>query len=568
MSSTAVATAAAGESSAGLLDALRRLRGRATLGDVVSATGMPQDEAESALKKLLETRRGHLEVSDSGELLYRFNPKLMTRDREALWARFKRAAWAAFKVGFKAWTAAMLVVYFVIFVVLVIAAMTANRDGDRNGGFGGRRGGFGLGDFFLMHWLLGGSGWGRGSLYYGDRHAKRLPKEAQPPFYKKVFAFIFGPEEPRPTQLQKDRSVLQLVRARNGVLATAELVEHTALPLPEAEEEMGRLTGAYGGDPRVSREGEVVYAFPDLMKSAHGKVRASEPRPAWMRLERAKKLTGNAGTSNAVIGGMNGFNLLAGSVLGLGPALAPGAAGAVVGAAGAAGATAGAVLVDPLFFWGLGVVPVTFSTLFFAIPVLRAFGLARENRERRRRNARRLLLGLVYRRSVGTVQWLSVDDAIRHVARGLGAKGSVPADVAGLATKELETLAAEFDADVESDDDGFRYRFPQIRQTFVEAELTRRALRLEDQKLGAIVYSTSDDESEAAERDLAAFDRELAGAEIDLSRYLPSVGRVGYEEDFEVVMDDARAGSGVGATSRRPLRRGSPGRQAGPWRSR
>lgn len=559
MSSTAVAAAAA-EPSAGLLDALRRLRGRATLGDVVSATGMPQDEAESALKKLLETRRGHLEVSDSGELLYRFDPKLMTRDQEALWGRLKRAAWAAFKIGFKVWTAAMLVVYFVVFVVLVIAAMTANRDGDRNGGFGGRRGGFGLGDFFLMHWLLGGSGWGRGSLYYGHRHAERLPKEAQPPFYKKVFAFVFGPEEPRPTQLQKDRSVLQLVRARNGVLATAELVEHTALPLPEAEEEMGRLTGAYGGDPRVSQEGEVVYAFPALMKSAHGRVRASEPKPAWLRLERPKKLTGNAGTSNAVIGGMNGFNLVAGSVLGLAPATAPGAAGAVAGAAGAA-------LVDPLFFWGLGVVPVAFSTLFFAIPALRSLGLARENRERRRRNVRRLLLGLAYQRSVGTVRWLSVDEAVRHVARGLGGKG-VSSDVAGLTTKELETLAAEFDADVASDDDGFRYRFPQIRRTFVEAELTRRALRLEDQKLGEIVYSTSDDDSEAAKREMAAFDRELAGAEIDLSRYLPSVGRVGYEEDFEVVMDDARSRAGGGATSPRSLRRRSPGRQAGPWRSR
>lgn len=562
MSSTAVAAAAA-EPSASLLDALRSLRGRATLGDVVSATGMPQDEAESALKKLLETRRGHLEVSDSGELLYRFDRKLMTRDQEALWGRLKRAAWAAFKIGFKVWTAAMLVVYFVVFVVLVIAAMTANRDGDRNGGFGGRRGGFGLGDFFLMHWLLGGSGWGRGSLYYGHRHAERLPKEAQPPFYKKVFAFVFGPEEPRPTQLQKDRSVLQLVRARNGVLATAELVEHTALPLPEAEEEMGRLTGAYGGDPRVSQEGEVVYAFPALMKSAHGRVRASEPKPAWLRLERPKKLTGNAGTSNAVIGGMNGFNLVAGSVLGLAPAAAPGAAGAVAGAAGAA-------LVDPLFFWGLGVVPVAFSTLFFAIPALRSLGLARENRERRRRNVRRLLLGLAYQRSVGTVRWLSVDEAVRHVARGLGGKGGKGAssDVAGLTTKELETLAAEFDADVASDDDGFRYRFPQIRRTFVEAELTRRALRLEDQKLGKIVYSTSDDDSEAAKREMAAFDRELAGAEIDLSRYLPSVGRVGYEEDFEVVMDDARSRASGGATSPRSLRRRSPGRQAGPWRSR
>lgn len=561
MSSTAVPVPAVAEPPTGLLDALRRLRGRGTLGDVVSATGMPQDEAESALKKLLESRRGHLEVSDSGELLYRFDPKLISRDQEPLWTRFKRAAWAAFKVGFKIWTAAMLVVYFVIFVVLVIAAMTASRSGDRDGGFGGRRGGFGLGDFFLMHWLLGGSGWGRGSLYYGDRHARRLPKEARPPFYKKVFAFVFGPEEPRPTQAQKDRSVLQLVRARKGVLTTAELVEHTALPLHEADEEMGRLTGAHGGDPQVSEEGEVVYAFPSLMTSAHGKVRAREPKPAWLRLEYPKKLTGNSGASNAVIGGMNGFNLAAGSAIGLAPALAPAAAGAVAGAAGG-------VPVDPLFFLGLGVVPVAFSTLFFAIPVLRSFALARENRERRRRNVRRLLLGLVCRRSIGTVRWLSVDEAVRHVARGLGEQGRPAGGTAPLAKKELEALAAEFDADVEAHDDGFRYRFPKIRRTFVEAELMRRRLRLQDRKLGAIVYSTSDDDSRAAERDLAAFDRELAGAEIDLSRYLPSPGKVGYEEDYEVVMDPAPARAAVRATARRPLRSRTPGRREGPWRSR
>ena len=515
-----------------LTAALRRLRGRATLGDVVSATGMPEHEAETALKGLLETFRGHLEVSDSGDLLYQFDPKLIARDREPLGVRFRRAAWSAFKTAFKVWTAVMLVVYFVVFVVLIIAAMAANKD-DR--GFGGRRGGLGLGDFFLLHWLLGGRGWSRGSLYYGHRHARRLPKNAQPPFYKKVFAFIFGPEEPRPTQVQKDRSFLRLIRARKGVLATSELVEHTSLTVDDAREEMGRLTGAYGGDPRVSDGGEVVYAFPGLMKSAHGRVRATEPNPAWMRLEYPKKLTGNSGGANFGIGAMNGFNLIAGSVIGLGL----GVETAVLGAGAA----------DPLIYYGLGIVPVTYSGLFFAIPVLRSLGLRRENRARLRRNVRRLLLGLVYGRSVGAVRWLSVADAIRHVQGRLKDQ-----EVSGkLVTAELGRLAAEFDADVEAGDSGFRYRFPAIRETFVEAELVRRNLRLEKQKLGPIVYATSDTAAEASRRDIEAFDRELARAEVDLSRYLPSPDAVGYEEDFEVVMDERRATrSRVGGRPSRP----------------
>ena len=511
-----------------LTTALRHLGGRATLGDVVSATGMPEDTAEAALKGLLETFRGHLEVSDSGDLLYQFDPKLIARDREPFGVRFRRAAWSAFKTGFKVWTAVMLVVYFVVFVVLIIAAMTANRD---NRGFGGRRGGFGLGDFFILHWLLGGRGWDRGSLYYGHRHARRLPKEARPPFFKKVFAFIFGPEEPKPTQLQRDRSALRLIRARKGVLTTAELVEHTALPVEGACEEMGRLTGGYGGDPRVSDGGEVVYAFPGLMKSAHGKVRATEPNPAWLRLEYPKKLTGNSGGANLGIGAMNGFNLAAGIVIGLVPAIQAAGLGLGFG--------------DPLIFYGLGVVPVTFSSLFFAIPLLRSLAVKRENRARLRRNVRRLLLGLVYGRSVGAVRWIPVGDAIRHVTGRLKDQ-----NVSGkLVMSELERLAAEFDAAVEADDDGFRYRFPAIRETFVEAELMRRQLRLDDQKLGRIVYATSDTSGEESRRDMEAFDRELARAEVNLSRYLPSPDSVGYEEDFEVVMDEAAA-----RTPRRPAR--------------
>jgi hypothetical protein len=121
---------------------------------------------------------------------------------------------------------------------------------------------------------------------------------------------------------------------------------------------------------------------------------------------------------------------------------------------------------------------------------------------------------------------------------------------------ELEKLAAEFDAAVEADDDGFRYRFPGVRESFVEAELMRRRLRLGDRKLGRIVYATADSGAEASKRDRDEFDRELARAEADVSRHLPSAGRVGYEEDFEVVMEEARV--------RAPRRRRPPARRSPP----
>ena len=509
MSSVAIA-----ERPGDLLTTLRRMDGRVTVGDVVAATGLPRDEAEASLKQLLETHQGHLQVSDSGELLYRFDPDLMVRGKEPFLTRLRRSAWSAFQVGFKVWTAAMLVVYFAVFAALVIAALTANRD--NRGGWRGGRGG--LGDLLFWHWMFGGRGWRRGGLYYGHRHAKRLPKEAKPPFYKKVFAFLFGPDEPQPTQLQKDRSTLRLIRARNGVLTTTELVEHTGLPLPEAEEEMGRLTGAYAGEPTVSDKGEIVYAFPEVMTSAHGRVSVREPNPAWLRLEYPKELTGNDRGSDAIIAAMNGFNLLAGIT-------APWFIFPRLGIGG------------PLAFLGLVAVPTVFSSLFFGIPLVRRWALKRENKKRMLRNVRRLLIGLVYKRSMGAVQSVSVDEAVQHVTRRLEDFRPTPKQV----RKELERLAAEFDADVEVDDQGqTKYRFPNVRSSFVEGELVRRRLALEEGEIGEIVYDSGDSSSEAAARDMATFDRELASAEIDLSRYLPSPDRVGYEEDFALVVEDER----------------------------
>ena len=82
-----------------------------------------------------------------------------------------------------------------------------------------------------------------------------------------------------------DRKTAQLIRAREGVISIAELVEHTGLTVDAARVEMRRLADCFGGTPHTSLDGHVVYAFPDLMTSAHAGLRYREPRPAWVRCE-------------------------------------------------------------------------------------------------------------------------------------------------------------------------------------------------------------------------------------------------------------------------------------------
>ncbi|HSM60780.1 MAG TPA: hypothetical protein VK849_08280 [Longimicrobiales bacterium] len=515
-----MSTLAIAERQTDILAALRGLKGTATVGDVVAATGLAEADTEAALKALLETHRGHLAVSDSGELLYRFDRRLIQRGTEPLAARLSRAARDLLTRVFKATIVVMLVAYFVIFLVLVIAAIFAQERGGgrRRGGWGrgGHRGhGLPIGNMWLWYWIWGPR-WRLGRPYYGHRWERTLPKDDKVPFYKKVFAFVFGPDRPEPTRRQLDRSMLRLIRARAGVLSAAELVGHTALPLEEAEEEIGRLVGAYGGEPVVSPNGELAYAFPTLMTSAHGRVDAREPNPAWMRLEYPRELTGNTAGANAIVTGMNGFTLLA-------SATAPWFVFPRLGIGGTAA-----------FVW-LVLVPVVYSLLFFALPGLRMLGVRRENRRRARRNVRRVVLGLVFERSLRPDPLpVTVSDAFEHAKSRLSGHQAVGRDEVETA---LHDLAGEFDAEVEPGEAGeIRFRFPSLRSEVAASEATRRRLRLDTREVGPIVFDTGDSTAQEDARALAAFDRELEGA--DLRRYAPAPDRVGFEAEYELVAFD------------------------------
>jgi hypothetical protein len=368
-------------------------------------------------------------------------------------------------------------------------------------------------NLWFWYWVWGPR-WRLGRPYYGHRWERTLGKDDKVPFYKKVFAFVFGPDRPEPTQKQIDRSAIRLIRARHGVLTTAELVEHTALPFADAESEMGRLLGAYDGEALASPSGELVYAFPALMKSVHGEKRSRAPNPAWMRLEYPLEHTGNTGSANAVVAGMNVFTLVA-------SASAPWFIFPRLGIGG------------PAAWVGLVLVPVVFSALFFGIPLTRMLGVKAENRRRAKRNVRRILLGLVYSRAANGDPVEAVE-AHRYVSSRLEG-GNVSARAVGRA---LEELALELDADVAPNDaGGLQYTFEALPRQLLAAERVRRTLELEKRELGEIVFSTSDTTETAGARELRLFDETLAGP-ADLGRHRAATDAVAYEHDFDLVAFD------------------------------
>jgi len=476
--------------------ALRQLDGRATAADVVAKTGLKLAEVEATLKQLLEDHEGHLEVSDSGDLVYRFRPDLITRDHVPLTTRVGNFLYAGFREGFKAWIMAMLVVYFFVFLALTVGAVVISSSGGRGGG-GRRRSPFLVGDWFWVpRWRLG-----RG--YYGRKHEARRDKKV--PFYKKVFAFVFGPDDAAPSLEERDRERAQLIRAKNGALTSTELVEYTGAPLVEAEEEMARLMAAFDGEAKVSDSGEIVYLFPELMVSTHGRVTDVVPPLAWRRLEKPMELTGNPRSTDLFIGGLNGFNLLAAAAA---PAM-------IFPYFGLSGPLATTLLVG---------VPLAFSSLFFGIPWVRNFWLKRKNKKRWRSNVRRALLPIVFRSAVEHRRAITVADAVEWVRSAIRERETPPEII----EEEFNRLATEFDADVTPDTEGrLHFDFSKVSGAYVAAEQLRSAAALADRQLGPVVYDTADTPSEENLRELQAFDRTIRGT-------LPRPAGVRYVEDFDL----------------------------------
>lgn len=433
-------------------EALRGKGHQLTCADAVIASGLPEVEATRALTLLLKDHRSHLSVTESGELLYQFDPTFARRDALS-WRERGTAAgawlWKGFSFLFKIAIVTTLVGYFALFVGMMIAMVFARSnssdDDDR---------GFGL-DGLLWFW-----GWDTGNNW--NRQRSRLaPRGPRAPFYKRVFAFVFGPPQPPTDPLQDEKQLVAFIRAQRGRIAAVDLVRLMGWNFPRAEQETTRLMAHYGGEPEVTDEGVIVYTFKELRKTA--KTTAEEDtdaapatRWAWQRASKVAPLTGNPPGTNALIGFFNGFNMVA------------------------------PLLIVPAFEMRFRVslaewqgllfgFPLAFSTVFFAIPGMRWVKARLDARKRRKHEERHQLL--------------------RRIFAGGGKRtreelAPTPA-LGALLDDELVTLGG--DVAIEPDDQGrVCYIFPRVEQELAAVTRARTAAAAGERDAGAVVFSSAE----------------------------------------------------------------------------
>lgn len=497
-----------------ILGVVRKRQGEATTADLVALTGLPKAQVEAELPAVADEFGARLKVTESGEILWSFPAGLKSRYTGFLPSL--RRAWKAFKKGFvavasllfKAWIVLMLVGYFVFFVALIVVAVLASiaismaakgdRDSDRGGGGGGLFLAGRLLDTFVRIWFYS-------ELFKGpearaaDWRRRDAKKAGRRPLHKAVFSFVLGEGDPNADwDTVEKKAVVAFLQSNKGIITIHEFMAITGLSPVEAETRINRYLFEFEGEPQVTEEGTIYYSFPSLLRR---KDRVDRTYGGTTPMRRLWTFSANPAKANRTFAFFNGFNLLLGGYFLHGALTVPtenirllleillnatkpvriadtGLLGGFDFLYGVTNVLFQAVVPgDPatLIAWALGLVPISFSVLFFLVPYLRKQRLEKANEAIETENLRRI----VYR-SV-----LSSPSGVRPEAIGLQAAAN-PKD--GRAAERLVVeLAAATGGSPGADGS---YSFGEIARSEGEAAKARAIVKDSDFDLGAQVFDS------------------------------------------------------------------------------
>jgi hypothetical protein len=439
-----------------------------TPGDVALKTGLPIDGVRYVLKELCADYWGELNVSEDGNILYtfpnRFNARVTQSTREKLhlwWQQIVRGLTFAFKI----WIMLMLIVYFVVYLVILIALIVLSATSSKGKGNSTAALTGTLARSFLAIASLASDYKRRKNRYARKQFLKaKRNQDKKRPIFEDIFAFVFG--EPDINTAYRDGFTLlfpQLVVQKKGIVLAEEVSALTGQSWKEANQSMLSFLVKYNGEPIVMEDGTIAYAFPELAATTQKVSKLDYERVA-SYFEIPYRFNYNTQTKNTVIAFLNGFNLIMSGIFALG------------------------------FFEGisssyvfLGYIPLSFSVLFFLIPLIRGLRNAIKNRMIFARNLFRAVIRVI----------LEDKDKRLYVYEILGSRiidrnqfvdgGGKVLDVFHHPTEEhaknlLTHFAAREHCSLEYDEDGkYFFNFEQLDYALDEVERLREEKQLDKQ---------------------------------------------------------------------------------------
>ncbi|NET70281.1 MAG: hypothetical protein F6K62_04460 [Sphaerospermopsis sp. SIO1G2] len=264
-----------------IMRSVEQLGYRVTVGDVASQAGLNLAETNQGLLALAADANGHLQVAESGDIVYEFpqNFRNILRNKyfqlklQAWWQKIWGVLFYLIRISFGILLIASIAL-ITLTIIIIITAVNSNRDDDNGGGISG---GFSLNFFYFpdLFWYFSPN------YEHGEKRIERR-KKSEFNFLEAVFSFLFGDGNPNP-KLEKRRwqNIGTVIRNNQGAVVAEQITPYLdnlgETYQQEYEDYMLPILVKFNGKPQVSPQGQIVYYFPELQVKANNQVQSIEP---------------------------------------------------------------------------------------------------------------------------------------------------------------------------------------------------------------------------------------------------------------------------------------------------
>jgi hypothetical protein len=244
-----------------LLKSIEKLQYQATPGELSIQTGLPLVTVERDLQQLAIAVGGHLQVSNAGEVIYKYPSDFQNILRQKfVWLQVQEWLQRIWKILFylvRVSFGIVLIASVALILLSIFALSFFNNEGD----------GIDLGDIDL-----GGSGdsggggfiwwwfdWGHDGAPQPQRQrGKKLN------FLNAVYSFLFGDGNPNANLEElRWRNIGQVIRKNRGAIAAEQVAPYLENVVSYNEDHILPVLLRFNGLPEVSPVGDLVYRFPD-----------------------------------------------------------------------------------------------------------------------------------------------------------------------------------------------------------------------------------------------------------------------------------------------------------------
>lgn len=349
---------------------------RQTIPDIAAASGLPLNTAQIEAAKLAALVAAPIDVTDAGDLAYRF-----PRDvRAALRSRSFRASLRMalrtilpplFAIGRAAFGALLFLSIIITFVAIAAISSSSSSDDDRNNS----RSSFMptrifTPNIFDLIW------------YTGSRPTYTRAPNTEMPFLEAVYSFVFGDGDPNENlDARRYRAIAATIRSNGGAVTADQLA-----PFLDPSSEISSVVDEsfvlpvvqrFQGRPEVTDDGDIIYIFPDFMRTGTSGTSFESVGSPTPLTEAEISLTRATSGQRAMVVGLGFVNVL--GVLALGAQL--------VSTVPLSSDTAALLALVKSVYPALA----AYAASFVFIPLARWYRLRRINEGVRKRNRARIL---------------------------------------------------------------------------------------------------------------------------------------------------------------------------------